>query len=402
MSEIPTVSVSELVSAFREVVESALPRVCVQAEISNCRRSGAGHYYLTLKDERSEIGAVIWRGTAARMQLQPQDGMKVLATGSLEVYVARGTCQFIVERMQAQGMGDLEMAFRRLKEKLQKEGLFDRARKRPLPRIPRRVALVTSPSSAAVRDMIQVMTRRWPGVQLIIVGVPVQGDHAAPAIARGLRMAARIPGVDVIVTGRGGGSLEDLWAFNEEVVARAIADSFVPVVSAVGHETDVSIADLVADRRALTPSEAGELVVPSAQDLKRAIAHLSSRASRALRQRLAGLKQRLAGLEERSVFLRPQALINFRRQTCDELGTRLERAIDIQLERRRAELTAISAALDALSPLKVLSRGYSLTTRDGELLTDAEQVAEGDLLETRLADGSVLSRVVTDCDSPGE
>lgn len=394
MSEIPTITVSELVSAFREVVESAIPKVCVQAEISNCRRSGAGHYYLTLKDERSEIGAVIWRGTAARLSVNPQDGMKVLATGSLEVYVARGTCQFIVQRMQAQGMGDLELAFRRLKEKLQQEGLFDRERKRPLPRIPRRIALVTSPSSAAVRDMIQVMTRRWPGVKIIVVGVPVQGDHAAPSIAKGLRTAARIPGVDVIVTGRGGGSLEDLWAFNEEVVARAIADSFVPVVSAVGHETDVSIADLVADRRALTPSEAGELVVPSAADLRQSLGHLSGRATRALRQRLAGLQQRLNAFEERSVFLRPQVLINNRRQTCDELGARMEREIGLQLERRKADLAAISASLDALSPLKVLSRGYSLTTSGDKLVTSADEVAAGDLIQSRLAEGTVFSRVI--------
>ena len=216
MTQMPTISVTELVTAFKEIIETALPPVCVEAEISNCKRSAAGHYYLTLKDDNSEIGAVIWKATAAQLKFQPKDGLRVLATGALQVYVARGTCQFIINRLQPQGIGELELALRQLKQKLEAEGLFSPERKRPLPRIPRRIALVTSPTSAAVRDMIQVITRRWPAANLIILPVPVQGDGAAPRIARAIASVKDVPDVDVVITGRGGGSLEDLWAFNEE------------------------------------------------------------------------------------------------------------------------------------------------------------------------------------------
>jgi len=267
MSDLPIISVTELVSAFKEVVETALPPCCVEGEVSNCRKSPAGHWYLTLKDEDAEIGAVIWRSTASRLKFNPKDGLQVLATGSLQVYTARGSCQFIINRLMPQGVGELELAFRQLKEKLATDGLFDEARKRRLPTVPKRVALITSPSSAAVRDMIQVLVRRWPSADVVILPVPVQGPGAAPKIAAALNCVHRIPEVDVVIAGRGGGSLEDLWAFNEEVVARAIANCRVPVVAAVGHEIDVSIADMVADRRALTPSEAAELVVPSQAEL---------------------------------------------------------------------------------------------------------------------------------------
>lgn len=395
MNQPPTISVSELVSAFKEVVESALPPVCVAAEISNCRRSAAGHYYLTLKDERAEIGAVIWRTTAGRLKNPPKDGMKVLAHGALQVYVARGSCQFIINRLQPQGVGELEQAFRRLKEKLENEGLFDPARKRPLPDLPRRIALVTSPTSAAVRDMIQVMKRRWPAVELIIVPVAVQGESAAPQIAAGLQAAGRLPRVDVIITGRGGGSLEDLWPFNEEAVARAIVDCPVPVVSAVGHEIDVSIADLVADRRALTPSEAGELVVPSAEEFRQDLRNQGSRLYRHLRGRIDFQRQLLQSLESRSVLQRPHSLVHDRRQLLDETTVRLQRGIQAATERLSLRLATLAASMDALSPLKVLSRGYSLTTdAEGNLLRDGSQLREGDLIRTRLGQGTVSSRVV--------
>jgi exodeoxyribonuclease VII large subunit len=224
MTEMPTISVTELVTAFKEIVEATLPPVIVEGEISNCKRSATGHYYLTLKDDHSEINAVIWKGAAGQLKFQPKDGLQVLATGSLQVYVARGTCQFNISRLLPQGVGELELAFRQLKQTLEAEGLFDAARKRPLPRIPRRIALITSPTSAAIKDMIQVMTRRWPGVNLVILPVPVQGEGAAARIAKAINFVHRIPDVDVVITGRGGGSLEDLWAFNEEVVARAIAN----------------------------------------------------------------------------------------------------------------------------------------------------------------------------------
>ncbi|APZ96700.1 Exodeoxyribonuclease 7 large subunit [Fuerstiella marisgermanici] len=395
MSGMPTISVTELVTAFKEIVESTLPPVCVEAEISNCKRSAAGHVYLTLKDENSEIGAVIWRSTAERLKFRPKDGLQVLATGSLQVYVARGTCQFIITKLQPQGVGELELALRQLKEKLELEGLFAPERKRSLPRFPRRIALVTSPTSAAVKDMIQVMTRRWPSVNLIIVPVPVQGDQAAPRIAAGLRAAAKIPDVDVIITGRGGGSLEDLWPFNEEGVARAIAASPIPVVSAVGHEIDVSIADLVADRRALTPSEAGELVVPSADEFRQDLRNTASRIYRVLTGRVERLRLTLQAIESRSIFQRPTTLIDERRQRCDDLGASAERAMRLKVERLNQQLATTAAALDALSPIKVLARGYSLTTKaDGILIRSVADVAEGTELETRLPDGMVRSEVI--------
>ncbi len=394
MTEMPTISVTELVSAFKEIIETALPPVCVEAEISNCKRSAAGHYYLTLKDDNSEIGAVIWKATAARLKFQPKDGLRVLATGALQVYVARGTCQFIINRLQPQGVGELELAFRQLKQRLEAEGLFAAERKRALPRIPRRIALVTSPTSAAVRDMIQVITRRWPGAHLIILPVPVQGDGAAPRIASAIRKAGSIPGVDVVITGRGGGSLEDLWAFNEEVVARAIVDCAVPVVSAVGHEVDVSIADLVADRRALTPSEAGELVVPSAADLRTGLRQSAARVHQIMTGRLERLAQQLDSIESRNVFRRPMTMIDERRQRCDDVAGRADRAVRLQIERIQQRLAATTASLDALSPLSVLARGYSLTTTaDGTLVNSVSKAEDGAQIQVRVSDGVIMATV---------
>lgn len=393
MSDLPTISVTELVSVFKEVVETALPPACVQGEISNCKRSAAGHFYLTLKDDRSEIGAVIWSGTAARLKFQPKDGMKVLATGGLQVYVARGSCQFIISDLKPDGIGELELAFRQLKEKLEAEGLFDVARKRPLPRFPRRVGLITSPTSAAVKDMIQVMVRRWPSVDILVLPVPVQGIGVAPRIAKAINFVKNIPDIDVVITGRGGGSLEDLWAFNEEVVARAIAACPVPVISAVGHEIDVSISDLVADRRALTPSEAGEFAVPSVIEIQNRLDSTSQRLRRALRGRLQQYQFRLQALESRSVYQRPESLVDQHRQRCDELAARAERAVRLIVERKQQKMQSLAASLDALSPLKVLSRGYSLTTHNGQIAHSVNDVQSGDVIQTRLKDGIVNSIV---------
>ncbi len=404
MSDLPIISVTELVETLREVVETALPPCTVEGELSNCRRSPAGHWYLTLKDETAEIRAVIWRSTAAGLRFEPQDGMSVLATGGLQVYVARGTCQFIIRHLQPQGVGELELAFRQMKEKLAAEGLFDPERKRPLPRIPRRIALVTSPTGAAVRDMIQVIVRRWPAARILIVPVPVQGKEAAGRIAEALRSVTHLPEIDVVITGRGGGSLEDLWAFNEEIVARAIVECPVPVVAAVGHETDVSIADLAADRRALTPSEAAELVVPARGELRGQLLQLARRLERSLAGRLEQMRLRLSALRSRPVLTRPHLLTDDRRRHLDELAERGRQAVDQMLERRRLHLAALSAALDALSPLRVLSRGYSLTTHpDGTLITSADQVNADETICTRLADGEITSVVVSAArsDPPG-
>lgn len=394
MSEFPVVSVSDLVNAFKEVVETALPPCTVEGEISNCRRSPAGHWYLTLKDEQSEIGAVIWRSAAQKIRFDPKDGMKCLATGSLQVYVAKGTCQFVISRLMPQGIGELELAFRQLRDKLSAEGLFDESRKRAIPQIPRRIALVTSPGSAAVRDMIQVITRRWPPAQIVVVPVRVQGDGAAEEIAKALKLVHRIPDVDVVITGRGGGSLEDLWCFNTEVVARAVAACRIPVIAAVGHEIDVSIADLVADRRALTPSEAGELVVPSARDLHDSLTHTAHRMRQTLRDRLDRARLRLSTIEARSVLQRPMSLVDQKRLDCEAFSERAVKAVRLLTERRGRDLSEFAASLQAMSPLRVLSRGYSLTqTSDGALLRSAEGVEPGEILTTRLESGLVRSAV---------
>lgn len=394
MSELPVISVTELVTAMKEVIETALPPCIVEAELSNCKRSAAGHWYLTLKDSNAEISATMWRSTAERLKFQPQDGMQVLATGSLQVYVARGTCQFIINRLLPQGVGELELAFRQLQQKLAAEGLFDPARRRTIPAVPRRIALITSPSGAAVRDMIQVITRRWPPADLVIVPVRVQGEGSVTDLVQALSAVHRIPEVDVAIVGRGGGSLEDLWSFNTEPVARAIAACKVPVISAVGHETDVSIADLVADRRALTPSEAGELVVPAADELREQLRQSAERMRTSMLTRVDNFRLRLAALEARSVLQKPDSLITQKRQDCDILGDRLQRSIGLMVERQQRNLSAVAASLHALSPLKVLLRGYSLTqTESGTLIQSASQVRPGDVLITRLHEGQLRSRV---------
>jgi len=267
MADAEILSVSELTARLKALVETGFPHVCVEGEISNLTKATSGHVYFTLKDEGAQLRAVMWRSAAARIRFELSDGLHVVAVGPVEVYATRGSYQIVVEQLAPQGIGPLELAFRQLYEKLAAEGLFRPERKRPLPRFPRRIALVTSPAGAAVRDMLQVITRRWPACPIVIVPVPVQGASAAPEIAAAFQSLAKIPDVDVVITGRGGGSLEDLWAFNEEVVARAIFACPIPVVSAVGHEIDVTIADLIADRRALTPSEAAELVVPQRTEI---------------------------------------------------------------------------------------------------------------------------------------
>ncbi len=291
----------------------------------------------------------------------------MVAVGPIEVYAARGSYQIVIESLAPQGIGPLELAFRQRYEKLAAEGLFRPERKRPLPRFPRRIALVTSPTGAAVRDMLQVITRRWPACDIIILPVAVQGQTAAAEIAAALEAVPRLPGVDVVITGRGGGSLEDFWAFNEEVVARAIYECPVPVVSAVGHEVDVTIADLIADKRALTPSEAGEIVVPDRAEVLSDLEHLGSGLRSALAEQFAstGTVGRRAG-RHRGPWRGRWNSCMIANGTIDELSDRLRRAIRRQVERARHRLEAIGGTIDALSPLKVFSRGYSLSRHEGD------------------------------------
>ncbi len=387
-------TVAELTGEIKDLIDGNLPEVWVRGEVSNRLKAGSGHIYLTLKDDRAQLAAVIWRNTASRLKFDLQDGMQVVANGSIEVYSPRGTYQLIVRELIPQGIGALELAFRQLHAKLAAEGLFNR-RKRSIPRFPKRIALITSPSGAAVRDMIQVISRRWRATDLVIVPVKVQGDGAAAEIAAALRSVHRLPNVDVVICGRGGGSLEDLWAFNEEVVARAIAACQLPVISAVGHEIDVTIADLVADVRALTPSEAGERVVPHQDDLWQTLDSLQSRLVAGLRGRAVKSRLKLDALASRRVLAKPFQRVHDTANRLDDLELRLRRAATQRIVAARRKVDVTAATLDALSPLKVLGRGYSITRRTDsrEVIYDAGQLQAGERITTMLGCGEVISRV---------
>jgi exodeoxyribonuclease VII large subunit len=395
----PVLTVSQLTMFLKELVETAFPSVWVCGEISNLTRPQSGHCYLTLKDDQAQIKAVIWRTTASRLRFEPHDGLDVVCRGRIELYPPRGQYQLVIEEVQPKGIGALELALRQLREKLGKEGLFDPARKRPLPTFPRRIAFVTSPTGAAVRDFLQVLSRRWRGASVLIIPVRVQGEGAAAEIAAGIAAANRLSGtphaVDVLVVGRGGGSLEDLWAFNEEITVRAIAGSRLPVVSAVGHEIDVTLSDLAADVRALTPSEAAERIVPSADEIQQSLAVRQRRLLNALRRRALEARQKLDRLASNRVFRRPFDRLLAASRELDAYSSRISRAIRERLVQVRQRIVAIAAQLESLSPLGVLSRGYSLTTRlaDGRLIDDAALLSSGDQIRTRFARGEAISRV---------
>jgi exodeoxyribonuclease VII large subunit len=394
---IPVLTVSALTFVMKKAVEASFAHVWVSGEISNFTRASSGHCYFTLKDDTAQLKAVMWRGIAQRLRFDLKDGMQVIAAGPIEVYEARGVYQIVVEQLQPKGIGPLELAFRQLQQKLASEGLFAAERKRPLPAFPRRIALITSPTGAAVHDMIQVITRRSPRANIVIVPVAVQGTGAAAQIAQALRTVHTIPDVDVCICGRGGGSLEDLWAFNEEVVARAIFACQIPVISAVGHEIDVTIADLVADRRALTPSEAGELVVPLESEVRAELSQLRQRLTSSLKQQSQRARLVLESIASRRCFTRPLDHIRDRCLQLDDLDARLQRAMKQSIAMSRQQLGGLSASLNALSPLAVLDRGYSLTKRlsDGGLIDNAATLHPGDRLSTLLGQGSFISHVVS-------
>ena len=382
-------------------MESSFRFVWVSGEISNCKQASSGHVYFTLKDEGAQLAAIMWRAAASKLKFQLRDGLKVLAAGPIQLYETRGQYQIIAEQLEPQGIGALELAFRQLQRKLEAEGLFDPERKRAWPLIPRRIALITSPTGAAVKDMLQVITRRWPRANVILVPVPVQGADAAPQIADALRRVHLIPDVDVVICGRGGGSLEDLWAFNEEVVARAIFDCQIPVISAVGHEIDVTIADLVADKRALTPSEAAELVVPLESDVKLLLERVRQRLTTALQYQAQRARFQIERLADHPSLSRPFDRIRELQSQVDDLEERLQRSMRGRLETARQQLGTIAASLTALSPLAVLERGYSLTKRltDGNLVRDLNTIKRGDRISTLFSSGSLISEVLqVDCD----
>ncbi|MGI9427484.1 MAG: exodeoxyribonuclease VII large subunit [Bythopirellula sp.] len=389
-------SVTQLTAQIKGVVEQQFANVWVAGEISNFSRPQSGHCYLTLKDDNAQLRAVIWRGTASKLKFDVHDGLEVVCRGRLDVYPPRGSYQLVIEQIQPQGIGALELALRKLREKLGKEGLFDAARKRSLPIFPRKIGVVTSPTGAAIRDFLEVLRRRWSGVEVLVLPVRVQGEGAAEEVAAAIKQANRLrPELDVLVVTRGGGSLEDLWAFNEEPVVRALASSRVPTVSAIGHEIDVTLADLAADVRALTPSEAAERVVPSAQDVKEVLQGLRSRMQTALVSRASTMRHRLDAIASRTVFARPLDPIHHLARQVDELTGRLDAACRLGLRERQSALTALAGKLDTLSPLAVLGRGYSLThdEKTGRLITSSKRLRRDQRIVTRLAEGAVVSTV---------
>ncbi len=389
-------TVSQLTAQIKAALEDRFPAVWVSGEISNLSRPHSGHVYLTLKDENAQIRAAIWRGAAGRIRFDVQDGLQVICQGEIDVYPPRGSYQLIIRAIEPLGEGALQLALRQLRARLSAEGLFDEARKRPLPRFPRRIAFVTSPTGAAIRDFLEVVRRRWRGAHVLVIPARVQGDGAAEEIVRGIQVAnALIESPDVLIVGRGGGSLEDLWCFNEEIVVRAIHASRIPVVSAVGHEIDVTLSDLVADVRALTPSEAAERVVPSADEIAAGLKSAAERLTAALRSRAQSARERLDALATRRVFRRPFDVVHDLARRLDEMDLRVSRALAVQLDRSRQRTAALAGRLESLSPLAVLARGYSVTqlAASGEILRDASAVAPGDLLATRLARGQVVSTV---------
>jgi exodeoxyribonuclease VII large subunit len=389
-------TVRELTFYIKRLLESdrELQNVWVRGEISNFKWHTSGHIYFTLKDDASQLKCVMFRSAAQRLRFKPDSGMQVLLNGNIAVYDRDGAYQLYVAEMEPAGLGALHLQYEQLKQKLADEGLFDPALKRPLPSLPRRVALVTAPTGAAVRDMITVSRRRFPGIRLLLAPALVQGAEAPASLVRALQLAAAQPGVDVVIIGRGGGSLEDLWAFNDEGLARAIRACPVPVVSAVGHETDYTIADFAADLRAPTPSAAAEIVVPSRMELQAQVDGLRLRMVQVTRRLIERKRLKLKALAERPVLQRPQGRLLQDRQRLDDLVRRLGFAGGRRMERSRQKLAGLAGRLDALSPLSVLSRGYSITrAENGTVIKDAAAVQVGDAVSIMLHKGQVQARV---------
>ena len=389
-------SVSQLTARIKDLVETTFPEVWVCGEISNLSRPRSGHCYLTLKDDKAQLRAAIWRNTASRLRFDLSDGLEVVCRGHVDVYAPRGSYQLIIEQIEPRGIGALELAFRQLHEKLAAEGLFEPKWKKPLPRFAKRIAVVTSPTGAAIRDFLQVLGRRWRGADVLVVPVRVQGKGSAEEIAEALDLVnsmAEPP--DCIVVTRGGGSLEDLWAFNEEVLVRAVFASRIPVISAVGHEIDVTLSDLVADVRALTPSEAAELTAPDSAELSAALRQYQSRLISALRGQASAARSRIESIARHQIFRRPHQLVYDRSRRLDELDDRCRRAISNRASLSHQRLDALTAQLESLSPLGVLGRGYSITQRvsDDRLVRTSSEVFIGEQITTRLAKGNVISRV---------
>lgn len=389
------VPVSSLVLLLQELVEENFVDVLVQGELANFSRPASGHCYFTLKDAKSQLRCAMFRPHARVLKFQPQNGLEVICRGRVSIYPQRGDLQLIVESIEPVGVGGLQLAFEQLREKLNQEGLFAVERKQSLPEHPQIVGVVTSASGAAIHDILNVLRRRSAGVKILLRPVRVQGAGAAEEIAEAIADLNCDGRAEVLIVGRGGGSREDLWAFNEEVVARAIATSRLPIISAVGHEIDTSIADLVADLRAPTPSAAAELVVQNRLELERHLDQLEMRLATQIRNRLELMNSRLQGLQRR--LRSPAEKIQIQHLELQRLIRRMQQAMQQHLAGKKHQFSSLSGRLDALSPLKVLGRGYSIIKLEGtgDILRSADQVQEGDLLQLQLAQGEVAAIVAT-------
>ena len=390
--------VSELNNLVKAVLESVpeFGNVCVRGEISNYKLYPSGHHYFTLKDAEGALRCVMFKGQALRLRFRPENGMKVLAVGRVSVFPRDGAYQLYCDALSPDGVGDLHVAFEQLKEKLWKEGLFDEAHKKPLPEYPETIAIITSSAGAAVHDMIRILRRRYPLAKVKLLPVRVQGAEAPPEIVGALRYANRHRVADLIITGRGGGSIEDLWAFNDERVARAIYDSEIPVISAVGHEPDVTIADFVADARASTPSNAAEIAVPDQTELRRWLRGAGERMEQSQEARLEALRQRLETLRSSRVMTDQLAYVQDRRMELDHVQRRLGDLSGALVSRKRERFSTLAAALDAMSPLKVLGRGYAMARReDGAVLKSYKNVSAGDRVSVTLGEGGFSCTVDT-------
>ena len=432
-------TVSDLTARIRDLLFKNFTDITVQGEISNCRPASSGHIYFTLKDDRAQIRCVFFKQQQRGMKFRPEDGLKVSVRGSISVYEARGEYQVYVESLEPLGLGALQLAFEQLKKQLEAEGLFDAARKKPLPLLPSRIGLITSPTGAAVRDVVRILTRRFPNVHLTLYPVRVQGGEAVGEILEALAYFSRKWAADVILLVRGGGSIEDLWSFNEEKVARAIAACTIPVISGVGHETDFTIADFVADVRASTPSAAAELVVQTRREFDKQVADLRDTLDSLIHYRLMELSRRVHELASRRGFRRPHDLLRQTRQRADEMTSRLTQGLRAQLEFSRRRFTKahlrissfdfrvkmaalrlrlekrshdlrlqaervvrlkrelwerLSVQLQERSPLQVLERGYAIATDTaGTILRDATQVSLGDEIKIQLRRGRLTTEV---------
>ena len=388
-------TVSQVNHAIKLMLEDHEPfrSLYVQGEISNYKAHSSGHKYLTLKDEGSVLSAVMFRSDAARLRFRPENGMKVIARGRISCYPKYGQYQLYIADMMPDGIGALTVAFEQLKQRLYAEGLFDAERKKPIPWMPQTIAIITSPTGAAVRDMLRILKRRYPVAAVQIYPVLVQGEGAAADIANAIAAVNRHEQADVIITGRGGGSLEDLWAFNEEIVARAIAASDIPVISAVGHEPDVTISDFVADARASTPSNAAELCVPDSAELRRFFLSAQTNLRSDMQTILDAKQMQLDALDKRRRLRTPSGYIQDKRFALAHESEQLTTAMRHILAAKRQDFVKQAAYLDAYSPLKVLARGYSVVTKDGQVVSSSAKLRREDEIFVRFAKGGAVCTV---------